>query len=89
MVYFFAGFCRKVLCESKIKNFIFSGHDKIVQTDLMLSGPVESWSSFKFADFKAYRMTQNSDIKSLLLATSDLLLIVAGQYHIIKGLFIW
>ena len=50
---FFAGFCRKVLCNSKIKNLIFLGHNKIVQTELMLSGPAESGSSFKFADFKA------------------------------------
>ena len=53
MVVFFALFCRKVLCKGKIKNYIFSAHNKIVQTDLMLSGPSGSGSSFKFADFKA------------------------------------
>ena len=50
---FFAGFCLKSLFRGKIKKFIFSAHNKIVQTDIMLSVPVESGSSFKFADFKA------------------------------------
>ena len=50
---FFAGFFRKSLFKGKIKHFIFLAHNKIVQTDLMLSGPAESGSSFMFADFKA------------------------------------
>ena len=50
---FFAGFCRKALCKGKIKNFIFSAHNKIVQTDLMLSVSAESGISFSFADIKA------------------------------------
>ena len=61
----FAGFCRKALCKGKIKNYIFSAHNKIVQTDLMLSGPSGSGSSFKFADFKI-RAENMAELLSLL-----------------------
>ena len=51
---YFAVFFHKSSCRSKIKNFFISVHNKIVQTDFMLSGPVKPGSIFEVADFKAF-----------------------------------